>query len=153
MKPLHVASRGMKSWRGIWPPPGNCFQKINYILMPLFKNKLHYFYQCPPSQMLSGRSSRSVYKTAKSILQQHHKGRTANKSRFAVGGLSVLVRARSICRSVKLGHKSWSEEKLSRFRLNPWTGGQALINKGNNLGTTLYFLPALLQVSHAQRTD
>lgn len=138
MKPLHVASWGMKSWRGIWSPSGKCFQEINCFPMFLFKNKLYYLYQCPPSQMLSGRSSRSAYKTlwAKSILQQHHNEKTANKSHFVKLGSLLLVRARSICRSVKLGHKSWSEEKPSKVRLNPWTGGQALINEGNNLGTT-----------------
>lgn len=116
MKPLHVASWGMKSWRGIWSPSGNCFQKINCILMFLFKNKLYYFCQCPPSQMLLGKSSRSVYKTlwAKSILQKQHKERTANKSHFVKLGSLLLVRASSICRSVKLGHKtemrrSWAE--------------------------------------------
>lgn len=82
----------MKSWRGIWSPSGNCFQKRNCILF-LFKKKLYYFYHCPPSQMLPGRSSRSMYKTlwAKSILQQPHKERTANKSHFARLGSLLLV--------------------------------------------------------------
>lgn len=153
MKPLHVPSWDMKSWRGIWSPSKNCFQKRNCILMSLFKNKLQYLYQCSPSQILSGRSG---YKTlwAKNILQQHYKERPANESRFAVGGLSARGKGEIRSPADQWNWDTKAEvEKLSRFRLNPWTGGQALINKGNNSGTTRYFLPALFQVSHAQRTD
>lgn len=131
MKPLHVASWGMKTWRGIWSPSGNCFQETNCILVFLCKNKLYHFYQCPPSQMLSG-----VYQVCvQNFMSKRYSSvaplrKNCKQSHFVRLGSLLLIRARSICRSVKLGHKSWSEEKLSRVSRTLGLEGKHSLTRG-----------------------